>query len=65
MTISREVTMSFWRWITMLTSLVGIAAVAVAWSRLDNPGTGYLFLCSLPFVIGAAAALLPTHTDFG
>ena len=53
--------MTRWRWITVLVSVVGIATVSVIWSRLDTTATGYLLLCSLPFLIGATAALLTTQ----
>lgn len=48
---------SLWRWITIIISAAGITGVAVVWNRIGEVGPGNLLLCSLPFLIGAAAAL--------
>jgi hypothetical protein len=44
------------RGIALVASVAGIAGVVVIWSLLDDPGTGYLVLCALPFLIGGVAA---------
>lgn len=46
-----------WRLITLLISATGIAGVATIWVMLSQPGSGYLALCSVAFVVGAIAAL--------
>ena len=49
--------MTFWRWFTGMGSVAGIAGIAFIWSQLDDPGSGYLALCSLPVLAGLVTAL--------
>jgi hypothetical protein len=48
---------ALWRGTALVVSVAGIAGVAIIWTLLDDPGIGYLFLCSLPFLIGGGAAI--------
>lgn len=53
--------MSRWRWITVAISIVGIVSVTIVSELIDTARPGYLLLCSLPFLVGAAAALFPVQ----
>lgn len=53
--------MSRWRWITVAISIVGIVGVTIVSELIDTARPGYLLLCSLPFLVGAAATLFPVQ----